>query len=168
MISLHSRQVDLQDNPLSPGLVGLNGTNLILGTSVGESISLFFGQKVNGGYNNPPAGASYGTDVCGIVGFQQNGSALAKIRVIYNTPYPAGTVPVVHLTPGAALASDLFKQYTTTPAPVAGIAQFLAVDYDPATGILPNEGFTISLTTGDLSQTLEPRYIHYNVMAVIQ
>ena len=42
---LHSRQVDLQDNPLSPGLVGLNSTNQILGTAVGEDISLFFGQK---------------------------------------------------------------------------------------------------------------------------
>ena len=166
---LHSRQVDLQDNPLSPGLVGLNRTYQILGTAVGEDISLFFGQKIGGGgYNNPPARASYGTDVCGIVGFQQRGSALSKIRVIYNTPYPEGTVPVVHLTPGAALATDLFKQYTTTPAPTAGLAQFLAVDYDPATGILPNEGFTISLTTGDLSQTQEPRYIHYNVMAVIE
>jgi len=166
---LHSRQVDLQDNPLSPFLVGLSRTNTVVGTAVGEDVSLFFGQKVDGGYNNPPSGPSYGTDVCGIVGYQTTGGALAKIQVIYNTPYPEGTVPVVQLTPGPGLATDLFKQYTTqapTPLPLAGIAQFLAVDYD--TFLKPNEGFTISLTANDLSNSADPRYIHYNVMAVIE
>ena len=166
---LHSRQVDLQDNPLPPFLQGLDRTNQILGTAPGEDISLFFGQKIGGGgYNNPPSGPSYGTDVCGIVGYQTTGGSLAKIQVIYNTPYPEGTVPVVQLTPGALLANDLFKLYTNVPppAPPGGFAQFLAVDYD--TGLKPNEGFTISLTTADLSASAEPRYIHYNVTAVIQ
>ncbi len=166
---LHSRQVDLKDKPLSPSLVGLDRTNQILGTAPGEDISLFFGQKIGGGgYNNPAAGPSYGTDVCGIVGYQTTGGALAKIQVIYNTPYPEGTVPVVQLTYGAQLAEDLFKQYTNAAAPLTGIAQFLAVDYDPATNLKPNEGFTISLTTADLSASADPRYIHYNVMAVIE
>jgi hypothetical protein len=165
---LHSRQVDLQDKPLSPGLVGLDGNYDPATSTAGEPISLFFGQKVDGGYNNPPAaGPSYGTDVCGIVGYQTGGGALARIQVIYNTPYPEGTVPVVHLTPGAGLATDLFKQYTTTPAPTAGLAQFLAVDYSTP-DFPPNEGFTISLTTGALNTGGDPRYIHYNVMAVIE
>ena len=166
---LHSRQVDFDDKPLSPALVGLDRTNTVVGTAPGEDVSLFFGQKVDGGYNNPPSGPSYGTDVCGIVGYQTTGGALAKIQVIYNTPYPEGTVPVVQLTPGPGLATDLFKQYTTqapTPLPLAGIAQFLAVDYD--TFLKPNEGFTISLTANDLSNSADPRYIHYNVMAVIE
>lgn len=166
---LHSRQVDFDDKPLSPALVGLDRTNTVVGTAPGEDVSLFFGQKVDGGYNNPPSGPSYGTDVCGIVGYQTTGGALAKIQVIYNTPYPEGTVPVVQLTPGPGLATDLFKQYTTqapTPVPLAGIAQFLAVDYD--TFLKPNEGFTISLTLDDLSASADPRYIHYNVMAVIE
>jgi len=165
---LHSRQVDFEDKPLSPALVGLDRTNTVVGTAPGEDISLFFGQKVDGGYNSPPSGPSYGTDVCGIVGFQTTGGALAKIQVIYNTPYPEGTVPVVQLTPGALLASDLFKLYTNVPpaVPAAGFAQFLAVDYD--TGLKPNEGFTISLTTADLSASADARYIHYNVMAVIE
>jgi len=165
---LHSRQVDFDDKPLSPALVGLDRTNTVVGTAPGEDVSLFFGQKVDGGYNNPPSGPSYGTDVCGIVGYQTTGGALAKIQVIYNTPYPEGTVPVVQLTPGAKLAQDLFKLYTNIPPapPAAGFAQFLAVDYD--TPLKPNEGFTISLTTTDLSASAEPRYIHYNVMAVIE
>ncbi len=165
---LHSRQVDFDDKPLSPALVGLDRTNTVVGTAPGEDVSLFFGQKVDGGYNNPPSGPSYGTDVCGIVGYQTTGGALAKIQVIYNTPYPEGTVPVVQLTPGAKLAQDLYKLYTNIPPapPAAGFAQFLAVDYD--TPLKPNEGFTISLTTTDLSASAEPRYIHYNVMAVIE
>ena len=163
---LHSRQVDFDDKPLSPTLVGLDRTNTVVGTAPGEDVSLFFGQKVDGGYNNPPSGPSYGTDVCGIVGYQTTGGALAKIQVIYNTPYPEGTVPVVQLTPGPGLATELFKQYTDAAAPVASIAQFLAVDYD--TFLKPNEGFTISLTTTDLNTGADPRYIHYNVMAVIE
>ena len=50
---LHSRQVDFEDKPLSPALVGLDRTNTVVGTAPGEDISLFFGQKVDGGYNNP-------------------------------------------------------------------------------------------------------------------
>lgn len=169
---LHSRQVDLQDNPLSPGLVGLDNNYDVATSTVGEPISLFFGQKVDGGYNNPAAGSSYGTDVCGIVGYQTGGGALARIQVIYNTPYPEGTVPVVHLTPGLDLATDLFSQYTgvqTPPGtPIPNLPQFLAVDYSPPTNLPPNEGFTISLTKGALNTGGDPRYIHYNVMAVIE
>ena len=165
---LHSRQVDLQDDPLSPFLVGLDRTNTVVGTAPGEDVSLFFGQKVDGGYNNPAAGSSYGTDVCGIVGYQTGGGALARIQVIYNTPYPEGTVPVVHLTPGLDLATDLFSQYTDAAPPVANLPQFLAVDYSTATNLPPNEGFTISLTKGALNTGNNPRYIHYNVMAVIE
>ena len=97
------------------------------------------------------SGPSYGTDVCGIVGFQTGGGTLAKIQVIYNTPYPEGTVPVVQLTPSPwSCESDLFKTVhrrrgacTTNRLP-----QYLAVEYDTGTGLKPNEGFTIALTSG--------------------
>lgn len=165
---LHSRQVDLDDKPLSPILLGLDTNYDVATSTAGEPISIFFGQKVDGGYNNPAAGPSYGTDVCGIVGYQTGGGALARIQVIYNTPYPEGTVPVVHLTPGLDLATDLFSQYTDAAPPVANLPQFLAVDYSTATNLPPNEGFTISLTKGALNTGNNPRYIHYNVMAVIE
>ena len=173
---LHSRQVGVDDGsgakPLSPILLGLDGNYDPATSTAGEPISIFFGQKVDGGYNNPAAGSSYGTDVCGIVGYQTGGGALARIQVIYNTPYPEGTVPVVHLTPGLDLATDLFSQYTGVQPgpglPIANLPQFLAVDYSTATNLPPNEGFTISLTKGALNTGNNPRYIHYNVMAVIE
>ena len=173
---LHSRQVGVDDGsgakPLSPILLGLDGNYDPATSTAGEPISIFFGQKVDGGYNNPAAGSSYGTDVCGIVGYQTGGGALARIQVIYNTPYPEGTVPVVHLTPGLDLATDLFSQYTGVQPgpglPIANLPQFLAVDYSTATNLPPNEGFTISLTKGALNTGNNPRYIHYNLMAVIE
>ena len=167
---LHSRQVG-SGGPLSPGLAALDVNNgAATPAGPGEELALFFGQKVDGGYNNPPSGPSYGTDVCGIVGFQTGGGTLAKIQVIYNTPYPEGTVPMVQLTPGRELASNIFKNANTATPGVLTAPQYVAVDYDPGTNLKPNEGFTIALTssTQGINTGNNPLYIHYNVMAVIE
>lgn len=170
---LHSRQVG-SGGPLSPGLVALDVNNdPATPAGPGEELALFFGQKVDGGYNNPAVGPSYGTDVCGIVGFQTGGGTLAKIQVIYNTPYPEGTVPVVQLTPSRGLASRIFKNANGGAPAQPTEPQYLAVEYDTGTGLKPNEGFTIALTSGvtagvGINTGNVPLYIHYNVMAVIE
>ena len=170
---LHSRQVG-SGGPLSPGLVALDVNNdPATPAGPGEELALFFGQKVDGGYNNPPSGPSYGTDVCGIIGFQTGGGTLAKIQVIYNTPYPEGTVPAVQLTPSRGLASRIFKNANGGAPPVSTEPQYLAVEYDTGAGLKPNEGFTIALTSdasvgAGINTGNVPLYIHYNVMAVIE
>jgi hypothetical protein len=178
---LHSRQVNVDEKPLSPILVGLDiDDKPALAGDEGPNL-LFFGQLIGGGFNNPASSQtgpvpepSYGTDVCGMIGFQtQTGTNFAKIKVMYRVPYPSGTIPVVQLTPGNKLGFALAKNYFDGAAPVAGQPQYLSVEQPAGApgSPLPHEGFVINMTrdaTTGIFTNAENYYIHYNVMAVIE
>ena len=175
---LHSRQVNVDEKPLSPILVGLDiDDKPALAGDEGPNL-LFFGQLIGGGFNNPASSQtgpvpepSCGTDVCGMIGFQtQPGTNFAKIKVMYRVPYPSGTIPVVQLTPGDKLGNIIFKNASAAAAPVAGQPQYVSVE-QPGASPLPHEGFVINMTrdtTTGINTNAENYYIHYNVMAVIE
>ena len=178
---LHSRQVDVDEKPLSPILVGLNTDDKPAVAGDEGANLLFFGQIIGGGFNNPgssQSGAvpepSCGTDVCGIIGFQtQGGSDLAKIQVMYRVRLiPEGTIPVVQLTPGDKLGDAIFKN--TNAGPTAGAPQYLSVEQPGGSPNAPppHEGFLIKMTSDAAPNGIVTNsvnyYIHYNVMAVIE
>ena len=181
---LHSRQVDVDGDTLSPILVGLNIDDKPASAGDEGPNLLFFGQIIGGGFNNPGNSQtpgtvpepSCGTDVCGIIGFQtQTGTDFAKIAVRYRVPYPEGTIPVVQLTPGEQLGAVIFKN-ASAAAPAVGQPQYVSVERPDAANPalpLPHEGFVINMTESQGANTGiftngENYYIHYKVMAVIE